>query len=219
MSTARFKPFSLPVEMADYLIAHNTPPSEHLRSLVDIAAGMNEGGMRLGTEAGTLLSIVAKVTQPSFAVEVGTFIGYSSLCIASALTGDARLLCCDVSEEWTAVARRHWEAAGVAERIDLVIAPAVDTLRSLADQPQIDLAFVDAEKGEYVDYYEEIVSRLSPTGLMIADNTMANGRVLDETDTGMGAALRTFNDHVAADPRTTNVTVPIGDGLTFISLA
>ena len=220
MSEARLKPFSLPVEMASYLAARNTPPSEHLRSLITVADDMPEGGMRLGVEAGTFLHLLTRAVRPSFVVEVGTFIGYSSLSVATALRGDARMLCCDVSEEWTSVARRHWEAAGVADRIRLVIGPALETLRALPADPAVDLAFVDADKTNYINYYEELVGRLSPHGLMLIDNTMWSGRVLDEADaTADTEAVRAFNDHVAADERTINLTVPLGDGVTMVALA
>lgn len=220
MSHAHLKPFNLPVEMADYLAARNTAPDPHRQSLIDIAAGMEHGGMRLGTEAGTLLTILARAIRPSFVVEVGTFIGYSSLSMAMGLTGDARMLCCDVSEEWTSIARSHWEAAGVSDRIELVIGPALDTLRSLPADPPVDLAFIDADKDNYINYYEELKARLSPSGLMIVDNTMWGAQVLDESDTSDNTmAIRAFNDHVAADSGTINLTVPVGDGLTFISRA
>jgi caffeoyl-CoA O-methyltransferase len=118
------------------------------------------------------------------------------------------------------VARRHWEAAGVSDRIDLVIAPALETLRSLPNEPKVDLAFVDADKTSYIDYYEELVGRLSPTGLILVDNTMWSANVLDESDTSANTvAVREFNDHVAADNRTTNVTLPLGDGVTMVALA
>jgi caffeoyl-CoA O-methyltransferase len=220
MSEARLKPFSLPVEMADYLAARNTSPSEPFQSLIAIADDMPDGGMRLGIEAGTFLHILTRAVRPSFVVEVGTFIGYSSLSMATALTGDARMLCCDVSEKWTAVARRHWESAGVADRINLVIGPGLHTLQGLPPEPKIDLAFVDADKTNYINYYEELVGRLSPHGLLLVDNTMWSARVLDHDDTSENTeAIRAFNDHVAADPRTTNVTLPLGDGLTMVSLA
>ena len=220
MSITRTKPFSLPVEMQPYLAERNTAPNEHQRSLIEIAESMSEGGMRLGTEAGTLMSIITQISRPQFVVEVGTFIGYSSLCIASALTGDARLLCCDVSDEWTSIARRHWEQAGVSDRIELVLGSAVDTLSALPADQQVDLAFVDADKDNYITYYEELVGRLSPHGMIAVDNTMWGGAVLDESDTSHNTlAIRAFNDHVAADQRTRNVTVPIGDGITMITLA
>ena len=212
------KPFSLPIEMQDYLVARNTPPDRHLTSLIDIAAGMDAGGMRLGTEAGTFLQILTRAVNPRFAVEVGTFIGYSSLCIASQLQPGAELLCCDVSEEWTAIARQHWAEAGVDDRIRLVIAPAAETLAALPPNQVVDLAFVDADKGGYIDYYEMLVPRLSERGVMGFDNTMWRGQVLDDDDDTVDTvAIRAFNDHVAADDRTRNVTVPVGDGVTLVS--
>jgi caffeoyl-CoA O-methyltransferase len=213
------KPFSLPIEMQPYLAERNTAPTEQQRSLIEIGESMSEGGMRLSTEAGTFLTILTQALRPSFAVEVGTFIGYSSLSMAMALTGDARLLCCDVSDEWTSIARSHWEAAGVADRIDLVLGPALETLRNLPADRAVDLAFIDADKDGYIAYYEELVSRLSPHGVMAVDNTMWNGQVLDESDQSDNTlAIRAFNDHVGADERTRNVTLPIGDGITLISL-
>lgn len=213
------KPFSLPVEMYDYLAARNTPPDRHLHSLIDIAAGMDSGGMRLGTEAGTFLQVLTWAVNPRFAVEVGTFIGYSSLCIARQLEPGARLLCCDVNEEWTAIARRHWADAGVDDRIDLIIAAATETLAALPEDRAVDLAFVDADKGGYIDYYEMLVPRLSRRGVMGFDNTMWGGQVLDDDDdTANTVAIRAFNDHVAADNRTRNVTLPIGDGITLVTV-
>jgi caffeoyl-CoA O-methyltransferase len=130
------------------------------------------------------------------------------------------MVCCDVSKEWTSIARRHWAAAGIEDRIELRIGPAIETLRSLPTEPSVDFAIVDADKGGYAGYYDELVPRLSPHGLIAVDNTMWSGTVIDESDQESDTiALRAFNDHVAADARTTNVTVPIGDGITLIGLA
>ena len=155
--------------------------------------------------------------RPLFAVEVGTFTGYSSLAIARALPEGGRLLCCDVSEEWTTVARRHWEAAGVADRIDLVIGPAADTLAGLPAELRVDFAFIDADKGGYLDYYEALVPRLSPHGLIAVDNVLWSGRVVDpDAEDADTVAIRAFNDHVAADPRVEAVMLSVGDGVTLI---
>jgi caffeoyl-CoA O-methyltransferase len=149
-------------------------------------------------------------------VEVGTFTGYSSLCIARGLAPGGRLICCDVSEEWTSIGRRHWEQAAVADRIDLRIAPAVETLRALPKEPSIDLAFIDADKSHYLDYYEEIVERVRPNGVVLVDNVLWSGRVLDqEAKDDDTVAIRAFNDHVVADDRVDVVMLPIGDGLTL----
>ncbi len=212
------KPFSLPVEMQAYLTDRNSAPSKHLESLRRIAADMPAGGMRLGTEAGTFLSILVQAMQPRRALEVGTFIGYSSLSIAAAMPSDGRLLCCDVNDTWTSIARQHWEAAGVADRIELVLAPALETIAAQPDEPHLDLVFIDADKPNYVNYYDALLPRLNPNGLMIVDNTMWSAKVLDPADnTEDTVAIRAFNDHVAADQTSTNVTVPLGDGLTLIT--
>jgi caffeoyl-CoA O-methyltransferase len=130
------------------------------------------------------------------------------------------LLCCDVSEEWTAIAREHWQLAGVADRIELRIAPALETLASLADRPPVDLAFIDADKGNYVGYYEAIVNRLAPRGVILVDNVLWGGLVADPSVREANVdAVRAFNDHVVADPRVDQVILPIADGLTLITLA
>ena len=131
------------------------------------------------------------------------------------LTGpvEGRLLCCDVSTEWTSIGRGYWESAGVADVIDLRIAPALDTLRSLPPDPVVDLAFVDADKGGYTDYYEALVPKLSERGLIVADNTLHGGGALE------GDVMHDFNEHVMADPRTACVLLPVRDGVTLIRLA
>lgn len=213
------KPFSLPREMWSYLNERNTPPTEAQTALRTETDQLSERGMRFNHESALLLQILVKAQRPKFCVEVGTFTGYSSLTVASALPDGARLLCCDVSEEYTEVARRHWVAAGVDDRIELRIGPALETLRSLPDDLEIDFAVIDADKSNYTNYYTEIIKRLTPHGVIAVDNTMWSGRVLESNQDGDTAALQAFNDHVAADARTTNVTIPIGDGVTLISLA
>jgi caffeoyl-CoA O-methyltransferase len=152
---------------------------------------------------------------PRFAVEVGTFTGYSSICVARALAPDGRLLCCDVSEEWTTIARTYWERAAVADRIDLRLAPAAETLRALPTDPAIDWAFIDADKTGYRTYWDEIVPRMRPGGLVLVDNVLWSGKVVDETvNDADTVALREFNDHVLADERVEHVLLPVADGLT-----
>lgn len=214
------KPFSLPEAMADYLEQRNTPPDPAQAALREETSQLAAAGMRLNHESALLLQLIVTAQRPQFCVEVGTFTGYSSLTVARALPPGGRLLCCDVSEEWTDVARRHWAASGVDDRVELRLGPAIDTLRALPRDPPVDFVVIDADKVGYVDYYEELVPRLSAHGLMAVDNTMWTGRVLDSSDaTEDTVALRRFNDHVAADERTVNVTVPIGDGITLIGLA
>jgi len=173
--------------------------------------------MQIGIDQGAFMSILTSLLRPKFALEIGTFTGYSALAIASALPDGGRLLCCDVSEEWTAIARTHWDMAGVSDRIDLRIAPAIETLGSLPADQTIDLAFIDADKTGYLAYYNEILPRLSPTGVILVDNTLWSGQVLDaQTDDASTVALREFNEFVAGDQRCESVILTIGDGVTMI---
>ena len=202
----------------DYAVAHSSsPPDAVQRSLIEATHAL--GGismMQISPDQGAFMTLLTQLVGARFAVEVGTFTGYSSICIARGLAEGGRLLCCDVSEEWTAIAREHWEQAGVAERIELRIGPAADTLRALPADPPIDLAFIDADKPGYINYYDEIVERLRPNGVVLLDNVLWSGNVVDEGDQGDNTvAIRAVNDHVAADPRVEAVMLPIADGLTI----
>ena len=202
----------------DYAVAHSTwPPDDAQRSLIEATQAL--GGismMQISPDQGAFMTLLTKIVDAHVAVEVGTFTGYSSICIARGLAEGGRLLCCDVSEEWTSIAREHWERAGVADRIDLVIAPAAETLAALPAEPPIDLAFIDADKPGYRTYYDEIVERLRPGGVVLLDNVLWSGTVVDDADQGDDVvALRAVNDHVAADDRVEVVMLPIADGLTI----
>jgi len=201
----------------DYTVAHGTPPDAVQESLITATAAL--GGvsrMQIAPEQGAFMTLLARLVDARFAVEVGTFTGYSSICIARGLADGGRLLCCDVSEEWTAVAREHWTQAGVADRIELVIGPAADTLRALPADPPIDFAFIDADKPGYRTYWDEIVQRLRPGGLVLVDNVLWSGKVVDESDQSEDTqAIRAVNDHIAADERVDVVMLPIADGLTI----
>ena len=210
--------FFLEESLHDYVLDNTTAGDAVDASLS--AATRELGGvarMQVARDQGAFLSMLVSAVRPRLAVEVGTFTGTSSLAIARALPDGGRLLCCDVSEEWTAIARRHWEAAGVSDRIDLVIAPAIQTLRSLADDTQVDFAFIDADKTGYLAYYEELVPRLSDHGLLVVDNVLWSGRVMDtsilDDDT---VALREFNARVVADDRVEVVMLSIGDGVSVV---
>ncbi len=215
------KSFFLGAEIADYLVAHGTPPDAVQAGLINETAAL--GGismMQISPEQGAFMTLLTRVLGVEFAVEVGTFTGYSALCIARGLAPGGRLMCCDVSDEWTRIGRPHWEAAGVADRIDLRIAPAIDTLRALPETPTIDLAFIDADKPNYAAYYEEILPRLSPRGVILVDNVLWSGAVVDAAaNDDNTVAIRAFNDKVAADPRVMAVMIPLGDGLTLITPA
>jgi caffeoyl-CoA O-methyltransferase len=171
--------------------------------------------MQVAPEQGAFLTILTASLGVRRAVEVGTFTGYSALCIARGLAEGGELLCCDVSEEWTALARQAWQRAGVADRVTLRIAPAVETLRSLPSQPHLDLAFIDADKPGYRAYAEELIPRMRPGGLLLVDNVLWGGSVLDpRSDRRDVEHIRAFNDWLAAEPRVECVLLPIADGLT-----
>ena len=214
------KSFFLSPEIHEYLVAHGSPPDEVLRWL---AQETNErfgeiSLMQVAPEQGAFLTILTRVLGARFAVEIGTFTGYSALCIARGLQPDGRLLACDVSDEWTTLAREAWERAGVEDRIELRLAPAIETLGGLDADEEVDLAFIDADKPSYVDYYEELLPRLGPRGVILADNVLWSGNVIDaDVNDENTLAIRRFNDHVAADDRVDAVMLPVSDGLTLIS--
>jgi predicted O-methyltransferase YrrM len=211
------KSFLLDQTLSDYMEAHNPPIDGVLRDLINETAQLGSvAGMQIAPEQGAFMSLLAKLTGARHAVEVGTFTGYSALCIARAMGAEGHLLCCDVSEEWTAIARRYWQRAGVADRIELKLAPALQTLQALSADRIIDLAFIDADKGGYIGYYEELVARMRPGGLIVVDNVLWSGRVADAADQEENTvAIRAFNDHLHADARVEAVILPISDGLTL----
>jgi len=212
------KSFFLSAEAHQYLLRHGTEPDAVQRELIEETRRL--GGismMQVAPEQGAFLTLITRVTGARRAVEVGTFTGYSSLCIARGLPDDGKLLCCDVSEEWTSVGRRFWEKAGVAHKIELSIAPAAETLRALPARELFDLAFIDADKPGYPVYYEEILARLRPNGLILVDNVLWMGRVADpEAQDEHTRHIRAFNDKVVADPRVEVVMLAIADGVTLI---
>ena len=174
-------------------------------------------GMQIAPEQGAFMTMLTRLLHVRTAVEVGTFTGYSALCIAEGLSVNGRLLCCDVSEEWTSIAREHWQRAGVADRIDLRIAPAIETLRALPREAHIDLAFIDADKPNYPNYFDEIVPRLSAAGVLLVDDVLWSGRVIAaDANDEQTTAIRAFNRKVVSDPRVECVMLPISDGLTMI---
>ena len=205
--------------LAAYIQAHCTAPDEVQRDLIDATAALGDASiMQISPAQGALMTLLTTLLQPRFAVEVGTFTGYSALAVAKALPPDGRLLCCDISEEWTAIAHEHWERAGVADRIDLRIGPALDTLRSLPLEPAVDLAFIDADKGSYIAYYEELVPRLSARGAILVDNTLWDGHVANASATDPTTEqVRAFNARVAADERVLVALLPVGDGVSVIT--
>jgi caffeoyl-CoA O-methyltransferase len=200
-----------------YLIAHRSPDDDVVRELREETARLGGSAvMQVAPEQATLLRLLVSAIGARHAVEVGTFTGLSALAIARGLPADGRLLCLDVSEEWTRVARRAWAKAGVADRIELRIAPAAETLRALPAAPRFDFAFIDADKQGYPVYWEEIVRRLRPGGLIAVDNVLWGGDVVrpEEQDADV-VAIRRFNELVLADRRVESVMLAVADGLTL----
>jgi caffeoyl-CoA O-methyltransferase len=212
------KSFLLSPELHQYIVSHCSPPDDAQRGLIAATAELGAvAGMQVSPEQGAFLTLLTRVLDVQLAVEVGTFTGYSALCIARGLASGGKLICCDVSDEWTSIGRPFWEKAGVADRIDLRIAPALETLAALSKEQSIDLAFIDADKPNYANYYEEILPRLKPRGVILVDNVLWSGRVLSDDNDDNTAAIKAFNDEIAADDRVDKVMLPISDGLTFIT--
>ena len=175
--------------------------------------------MQIAPEQGQFMALLVKLTRTRRAIEVGTFTGYSALCVASALPEDGRLICCDTSREWTDIARRYFEQAGLCEKIELHLRPAAETLsRLLADgqSGSFDFAFIDADKENYGSYYEACLKLLRPGGLIGVDNTLWSGKVADKDNTEDDTvAIRAFNEKLRTDERVDLSLVPIADGLTL----
>ena len=204
--------------VSDYLLTHCTPADDLLRELAAETrqAYPEAADMQVSHDEGELLTMLTRLAGARRAVEVGVFTGYSSICIARGMPADGHLLACDVSDQWTSIARRYWKRAGLEERIELRIAPALDTLRSLPAEPVLDLAFIDADKGNYPLYYEELIARLRPGGLIILDNVLRGGEVADPAFRNSGAvAMRHLNDLIVGDDRVESVMLPVRDGVTL----
>ena len=213
------KSFFLSSELSEYLIAHTVPLDDVQRWLIEETASRvpDQTGMQISPEQGSFMTIFTRLIGARRAIEVGTFTGYSSLSIARGLGPDGHLLCCDVSEEWTAIARTAWGRAGVDDVVELRIAPALETLQSLPPDPVVDLAFIDADKPSYPQYYEEPMTRLRPNGIILIDNTLWSGAVVDNAAKDDNTkAIRAFNDMVATDKRVETVILTVGDGLTLV---
>ena len=208
--------FMLSDELGEYVRSQSAPMDEVAQALIDETARLPMAGMQIAPEQGTFLKLLVQLTGAASVLEIGTFTGFSALCMARGLPDDGRLLACDVSEEWTTIARRYWERAGVADRIELRIGSALDTLASLTPNRTFDLAFIDADKESYPAYFEAVVDRINPGGLILADNVLQHGRIIDSTSESTSvAALREFNAMVAEDLRVEAVLLAAFDGLTF----
>ena len=187
-----------------------------LRRETQEAAG-ELAGMMISEEQGLFLRMLVAAIGAKRVVEVGTFTGYSAACMAAALPADGKLVCCDVSEEWTSIGVRYWRRSGLSGRIDLRLAPALDTLRALSGDPPVDLAFVDADKDNYVNYFEALLPKLRTNGLLAFDNVMWHNWMMDAANQEAETiGIREFNDHILGDPRIETVMLHVGDGLTLI---
>ena len=203
----------------DYLLSISLREPPLLRRLREETAGDSMARMQIAPEQGQFMTLLTELLGARRVVEIGVYTGYSSLCVALALPEDGELIACDVSEEWTSVAGRYWREAGVMPKIDLRLAPAMDTLDDLLGEGQagrFDMAFIDADKGGYAGYYERCLSLLRPGGLMMVDNTLWDGAVINPSDHSEDTeAIRAFNEKLYADDRVFLSLVPIGDGLTL----
>jgi len=217
--TARRRSQFIDAVIDDYAAAHSTQPDAdqiELRRITREKTG-RAAGMQIGDDQAVLMEILVRAMGATSAVEIGTFTGYSALAVARGLGPGGHLLCCDVSRDWTAIARAAWQEAGVADRIELRVGPGLDTLRALPPGEQFDFAFIDADKTGYAQYYEEVLARLRPGGLILLDNMLQGGRVAgDREEDEDVAAIRSVNDAIAADPRVTVVLLPIGDGVSLV---
>lgn len=212
----QIKSVPLTPALYDYIVAQAEPPTPVQERL--IARTRTLGGpsqMQIPHEQGVLLTLLARLTGARRIVEVGTFTGYSTLALAAGLAPAGTVLTCDISTEWTTIAQDAWEEAGLRDRIDLRIAPALDTLRALPAEPYIDVVFLDADKTGYRAYWDELVPRVRPGGLLLADNVLYGGAAADADAEGNGLAIREFNTHVRADERVESLLLPIADGLTI----
>lgn len=201
----------------DYLLNATLREPELFRRLRAETAKLENAQMQISPEQGQFMRLLVELVGAGRALEIGTFTGYSALCIASALPPDGQLICCDVSAEWTAMARRYWQEAGLADKIDLRLGPGVKTLDSLLEQGEadaFDFAFIDADKENYDNYYERVLRLLRRGGLLALDNALSGGRVvkpkLDEVN---ARAIDALNRKIQRDERVTPSLVPVGDGL------
>jgi caffeoyl-CoA O-methyltransferase len=205
-------------DLYDYLLTQGRMvPDPLLTELVERThqAIPDQAHMSVPPEEGALLTFLVRLLGATRILEVGTFTGYSTLCLARGLAVGGSLITCDVSADWTDLAREFWTRGGVADRIELRLGPALDTLRALPAKPHLDLVFIDANKPGYIDYWEELVPRMCPGALLLVDNTLFNGEVIDEYPSEKAAAIRAFNEHARRDDRVESVMLPIADGLTM----
>ncbi|MDQ3464766.1 MAG: O-methyltransferase [Actinomycetota bacterium] len=212
------KSFLLNDEVHSYLLDHSEPIDDVQRDLIEETAALGDVfSMQIAPEQGAFMTMLTRLMGVTSAIEIGTFTGYSALAIARGLPPGGRLLSCDVSPEWTNVAQRYWDRAGIADRIELRLGPALETLRALPQDPAYDLAFIDADKTEYSAYVEELYPRMRTNGLIIIDNVLRDGQVIPGNERNdEDRMIQAFNHALAVDQRFETVLLPLADGLTFL---
>ncbi len=212
-----YKSIGISDELHAYVIAHGATPDPITAKLAaetrDILGDLAR--MQIAPEQAPFMTIMTKALNVKYAVEIGTFTGLSSLSIARGLPDDGRLICCDISDEYTSIARRYWHEAGVDGKIELRIGPAVETLAAMPTEPHIDLAFIDADKTGYPAYWHEVVPRMRKGGVILVDNVLRGGRIVDPPTNDDDAAMVGFNDMVLADTRVQSMIIPFSDGITM----
>ncbi len=210
----------LPPALQAYLVEHGVREPEILKRLREETSLLPQHDMQIAPEQGAFMSMLVGLIGAKRCIEIGTFTGYSSLAVALAMPADGRIVCCDVSKEWTSVARRYWAEAGVGDRVDLRLAPALETLDELlagGAAGTFDFAFIDASKREYPDYHERILRLLRPGGLAVYDNVFWGGEVVDETGKDPDLlGVRRLNDRLLRDERVEISMIPVADGLTLV---
>lgn len=201
-------------EIHAYVTAHNPHTDEVAGALIEETHRvLSNAGMQISPEQAGLLTMLTRLVDAKVAVEVGTFTGFSALSIARGLAEGGKLTCFDISTEYTDIARRYWERAGLTDRIELRIGPAQERLAELPSEPVVDIAFIDADKSSYPKYWAELVPRMRPGGLLVIDNVLRHGRVLNP-ESPDDHIVADFNDMVLADPRVESIMLPVADGIT-----
>jgi len=207
--------FLLDEQLSAYIADHAPGPDQLERELIEETSHLEMAGMQIGPEQAAFLRFLVRISGATRILEIGSFTGYSALAMASALPEGGTLTALDRSEEWTDIATRYWEKAGVADRIDLRIGDGAESLAAMPEEPTFDLAFIDADKTGYPEYLDLVVPRLNPGGILVADNTLRHGVVADPTETSESIeAVRRFNDAISTDPRIDAQLLPLFDGLT-----
>jgi caffeoyl-CoA O-methyltransferase len=210
------EPTQINDELAQYVRDHASGRDQALRAVEEKTAGLGDlVRMQTAPEQAAFLEMLVRTTGTDHAVEIGTFTGYGAIRIARGLARGGRLLCCEIDPEWAATARANLDAAGVGDRVDIEIGPAIDTLRSLPAEPTFGFAYLDADKTGYPDYYDELIPRLAPGGLLAIDNVFLGGRILHPEDDG-SVAMAGLNDRIMEDERVDSVMLGMADGITLV---